>query len=134
MNIETVPVQILVVGFGTLLAFIGVLIAVLAGLNLYILNKNANDVTKAEGKTTKLEVEMNNKLETKVDKSTNEIQFGQIIKGIEDLDDKLVKGIEDLDDKLIVIDSKLDSTIADLAFQKGVKQGEDNMRREYANK
>ena len=132
MNIETVPVQILVVGFGTLLAFIGVLIAVLAGLNLYILNKNANDVTKAEGKTTKLEVEMNNKLETKVDKSTNEIQFGQIIKGIEDLDDKLVKGIEDLDDKLIVIDSKLDSTIADLAFQKGVKQGEDNMRRELA--
>lgn len=114
MNIETVPVQILVVGFG-------ILISVLAGLNLYILNKNANDVTKAEGKTTTLESNMNTQLEKKVDKSTNQLQYEQII-----------KGIKDVDDKLIALDSKLDSTITDLAFQKGIKQGEDNMRRELA--
>jgi hypothetical protein len=108
MDINTVPVQTLVVVFGSLLSIIGVLI-------IFILTKIQNDVKDNKYSIVTLRNEMNKELDKKADKNLIEVRLGNIETGINEL-------------KTMI------PIVNQVALDVAVTKGKEEVRREYSSK
>jgi hypothetical protein len=108
MDINTVPVQTLVVVFGSLLSIIGVLI-------IFILTKIQNDVKDNKYSIVTLRNDMNKELDKKADKNLIEVRLGNIETGINEL-------------KTMI------PIVNQVALDVAVTKGKEEVRREYSSK